>query len=189
MVGDLVQFECFDMREWLRVSKAWNGIQDGARTCTDDHVGSAELMPCPVGQCGLHSPGTDEASGAEDEFRSALFVIVEIQFVQGRYHPAFAVAHERHSDCEAFFSYAEVFTSANVRRNLRTVNNVLAGQTGNVGARSANVFAIDHCDTLSLRSKCPCSDSRSGAAAEDHKIEFFRFAALGRLSRRGLGLT
>src|SRR5439155_7888074 len=139
-------------------------------------------MPCSVGQCGLHSPGTDEASGAEDKFRSALFVIVEIQFVQGRYHPAFAVAHDRHSDCEAFFSYAEVFTSANVRCNPRTVNNVLTRQTGDVGARSTDVFAIDHRDTLPLRSKCPCGDSRSAAAADDHKIEFFPCVALSRLT-------
>src|SRR6267378_1469834 len=143
-------------------------------------------MPCSVGQCGLQSPGTDEASGAEDEVGSALLVIIEIQFVQARYHPAFAAAHERHSDCEAFFSNAEVFTSANVRCNPRTVNNVLAGQTGDIGARSANVFAIDHGDTLLLPSKSPCSDCRSRAAAQDHKIEFFRFAALRRLRRRNI---
>src|SRR6266404_87868 len=100
------------MRKWLRVSKTINGFWRCARACTDDHMDSAELAPCPIRKCSLQSPGTCEAAGAENEFRSGLFVIVEIHIVQARYHPAFTAAHRRHIDCEAVSGNAEVFTHA-----------------------------------------------------------------------------
>src|SRR6476646_3645753 len=178
MFRDLVQFECFDMREWLRLSKSWSRIQNGARTGTDDHIGSAELTLGSIAQCGLHRPVTDEASVATNEFRSSLFVLVEIEFVQARYHRPFAAAHRRHIDFEIIPNDAELFTSANVGCNLRTVNNVLARQTGDVRARSANIFAVDHCDTLSLPGKGPCRDGRSSATAQDYQVVFFNLIVL-----------
>src|SRR6478672_5392343 len=140
MFRDLVQFECFDMRERLRLSQSWSRIQNGARPGADDHIGSAELALRSIAQGSLQSPGTDKTSGATNEFRSGPFVIVEIEFVQARYHRAFAAAHRGHIDFEILPNDAEFFTSANVGCNLRTVNDVLARQTGDVGARSANVF-------------------------------------------------
>src|SRR4029077_4211919 len=115
MFGDLIQFECFHMREWLRVSKAGNWIERRARTCADDHVGSAELAPCAIWQRGLHSPRAGEVSIAENEFRSRLFIILEIQIVQSGHHSAFPAAHYSHIHCEIFAGDAELFASANVR--------------------------------------------------------------------------
>ena len=60
-----------------------------------------------------------------------------------------------------------------IRCNLRTVNNVLARETGNVRARSTDVFAVDRCDTLSLLGKGSGSDRCACATAEDQKIIFF----------------
>src|SRR5580765_1337040 len=178
MLRDLVQFECFDMCEWLRLSKAWSRIQNCARTGTDDYIGSAELALRSIAQCGLHRPVTDEASVATNEFRSSLFVIVEIEFVQARYHRAFAVAHGRHIDSEIIPNDAEFLTSANVGCDLRTVNDVLARETGDVRARSANVFAVDHRNTLSLPGKGPCRNGRTGATAEDYQVIFFNLIVL-----------
>src|SRR4029077_7888723 len=100
MFGDLVQFKCFDVREWMRLSKSWSRIQNCARTGTDDHIRSAELALCSIAQCGLHSPVTDKTPDSTNEFSSSLLVIVEIEFLQARYHRAFAAAHRRHIDFE-----------------------------------------------------------------------------------------
>jgi hypothetical protein len=54
------------------------------------------------------------------------------------------------------------------------VDDVLAGQAGNVRARSANVFALDDGDALSVSSKLPRSEGRPCAAAEDYRIKLFR---------------
>src|SRR5215510_13318273 len=158
MCGDFLQFECFDVCMGLRLNKARNGFEDGACPCVDDHIGASELTRCAVRKCGLQSLGANEASGAEDEFRAARLVVVEIYVIPARYHLAFAFAHSPHVDGEISFGDAELFTSAKVRSNLRTVNDVLAGQTGDVRARPADVLALDHRDTLSLLGKSPRSN-------------------------------
>src|SRR5262245_50761465 len=158
MFGYFIQFECFDVCKGLRINKARNWFEDSACTCVDDHMGSSESTRCSVRKCGLHACRADEASEDEDEFHAALLVVIEIHVSPARYHLAFAFAHSVHVDSEVSFDDAELFTSTKVRSNLRTVNDVLAGQTGDVRARPADVFALDHRDTLSLLGKSPRSD-------------------------------
>src|SRR5215510_9161971 len=124
MCGYFIQFECFNMCEGLRITKARNGFEHSPCSCVDDHMGASELTRCSVRQCGLHSLGANEAAGAEDEFRAARLVVVEIHVIPARYHPAFAFAHSAHVDGEVSFGDAELFTSAKVRSNLRTVTDV-----------------------------------------------------------------
>jgi hypothetical protein len=97
---------------------------------------------------------------------------------QARYHLAFAVAHGGHINPEPVPGYAELPAPAHVGGNLRRMNDVFAGQASDVGTRSSHVFPLDHRDMLSLSGEGPCSELRSGAAAEDHKIVFLgsRFA-------------
>ncbi len=54
------------------------------------------------------------------------------------------------------------------------MDDVLARQARDVGARPADVFAVDYRDALSFASKRPRSDGRAGAATENHEIKFFR---------------
>jgi hypothetical protein len=91
-----------------------------------------------------------------------------------RYHPAFALANSAHINGEVSVENAKLLASAKVRGNLRAMNNVLAGQTGDIRARSSNVFAFNNRDPLSLCSKRPRSNGRSRAAAKDHQIVIFR---------------
>src|ERR1700745_2692054 len=79
----------------------------------------------------------------------------EIGIVPARHHPAFPVPNRGHINGEISFGYSELFASAQVRCHPRTVNNVLARETGYVRARSADVFTVDRRDTLSLLSKGP----------------------------------
>jgi hypothetical protein len=60
------------------------------------------------------------------------------------------------------------------------VYDVLARQAGDVGARCADVFALNHCNAFSLLGKGPQSDFRSDAAADDDKIKSSGSISFGR---------
>ena len=94
----------------------------------------------------------------EDEFRSALFVIIQIHSIPPRDHAAFAFANSVHVDGEFSLGNAELFTPSNVRRDLGAMNDVLARQACNVRTRSADISTFNYGDALSLRRECPGSD-------------------------------
>src|SRR5580704_1620483 len=167
----------------LSIRKAGDWVKRSASARTDDHIRSAKSTDCSVRKCCLQSPGLNKSPEGGDEFCSSPFVVIYVHVVQARYHLAFAVTHLRHIEFEIFSSYAELFTSANVRRNLRTVNDVLAWQAGDVGTRSTNIFAFDHCHAPSFTRKGPRSKSRARAIAEDHKIVLFHSRILAQWSR------
>src|SRR5260370_6593656 len=169
-----IQFECFDMGEGLRFSKARNWFERSACAGVDDHIGSLELPGCSVRERGLQCSRADEAPGAEDEFSAGLLVVAEIHVIPIRYHFAFAFANSAHINAEVSLGDAELFASAKVRGHLRAVNDILARQTRDVWARTANVSALDHCDALSFAGKRPCCDRRSRAATENHQIKIFQ---------------
>ncbi len=102
----------------------------------------------------------------QNQYRSRVSVVFKVRVVEPAYHFAFAIADARHVDCEAVERYAKLFASANVGRDLRTVDDVFARQAGDVRARPANVFAIDDCDPLSFASKRPRSNGRTRATTE-----------------------
>src|SRR6266849_6288541 len=172
--GHFVEFERLDVREWLRVSQTRNGSQRGPRPGTDDHVRATQVAAGPVGESDLRRARSDEPSGAHNELRSRVPVIVQIHLVQARHHRALAVTDARHRNREAVVSDAELVTAAKVRGDLRTVDDVFAGQARDVRTRSTNVFALDDCDALSVSSKRPRSDSRPRAAPEHHQVKCFR---------------
>src|SRR6266480_8019249 len=165
MFGNAVKFECLNMGEGFRFTKTRDCSQGGSRTCTYDHVGAAQQTLGPIRESGLHSFRSDEPAGSsQNQYRSRVSVVFKVRVVEPAYHLAFAIADARHVDCEAVERDAKLFASANVGRDLRTVDDVFAWQAGDVRARAANVFAIDDCHALSLSSKRPGSDGRARAA-------------------------
>ena len=56
---------------------------------------------------------------------------------------------------ETVVSDPKLLASAKVGRNLRIVDDVLAGQARDVGAGPANVFAVDYGDAVAFSSKRP----------------------------------
>src|SRR5438105_1876345 len=122
MFGNLIEFECLDMRERLRFSKTRNCCQRGPRTGTDDYVGAAELTAGPVGESDLQCSRSYEPSGSQDELPSRVPVILQIHLVHARYHLALAVTDTGHINREAIASDAELLASAKVRCDLRTVD-------------------------------------------------------------------
>src|SRR5215467_10428258 len=161
------------MREWLRFRKPRNRCQGGPGPRTYDHVCAAQLTGGSVRESRLHGSRGYKSSGPEGELRACFPVIFHVHFVQTDNHFALAVTNARHIDRVAMISNAKCLASAKVRGHLRTVDDVLAWQARDVGARSADVFAVDDGDPLSLCSKRPCSNCGSGAAAENHEIVIF----------------
>src|SRR5215475_4732488 len=174
MFGNAVKFERLNMCEWFRFSKARDFLQGGSGTGTDDHVRAAQQTLGPVGERDLHGSRSDEPTGpSQNQYRTRVSVVFQIHLVEAGYHFAFALADARHVDCEAVERDAKLFASANVGRDLRAVDDVLARQTGDVRAGSANVFAIDYCDPFSFPSKRPRSNCRTRATTENDQIKLF----------------
>src|SRR5439155_2976113 len=68
----------------------------------------------------------------------------------------------------------ELVTAAKVRGDLRTVDDVFAGQARDVRTRSTKVLALDDGDALSVSRKRPGSNGRPRAPTEHHQVTCFR---------------
>src|SRR4029077_2527312 len=178
MFGDFIEFERLDVRERLCFSKTRNCFQCGPCAGADDHISTAELTSAPVGKGGLHSFRSNEPPGAQNELGARLPVILHIHLVQADDHLALAVSDARHLNRKAIVSNAKLFASEKVVHNFRAMDNILARKARNIGARAANILAIDDCDALAFASKRPRSDSRARAATENHQVELFRLHLL-----------
>src|SRR5271163_1973983 len=114
MPGNLVQFECLDVREWLRIGQAGNWFQCRPRTRAHDYIGSAEAASSSAGKSDFQSFWAYEASRPENKFRARLCVVVEIHFVQARYHRALSATHCCHVNPQAIREYAELLASTKI---------------------------------------------------------------------------
>src|SRR5215813_5942596 len=130
MLGNDIQFECFDMRERLRLSQTRNRFYRRARTRTNNHLVPMDSANCSIRLCDLQCSRTNEAAGPQDEFHPALLKNVEMNIDRVGYHPALAVTHSRHIDSELVNRDAELSTPAHVRGDLRTMYDVFTGQAG-----------------------------------------------------------
>jgi hypothetical protein len=133
-------------------------------------IGSAEAANRSTSNSDFQSFRAYEASRPKNEFRACLLVVVKIDIVQIRYHAAFSGEDCWHVNAEAVREHAELLASTKIRRYPGTLKNVLTRQTGDVGARSAYVLALNHRNTLPLTGKRPCGNRRSCAAAEDYHV-------------------
>src|SRR5580692_4103769 len=93
---------------------------------------------------------------------------------QARHHRAFSLADTGHLDRESFVIDTELLSLAEVTSDFGAVDNVLAGQAGDVRAGATDVFAFNHGYPASLLPKSPGRQFPSGPATENHYIIFFR---------------
>src|SRR5262245_11675778 len=134
MLGDLTQFECLNMCEWFRLSQTGNCVYRGVRAGTDNHLFPTDLATCSILQCDIECSRACEAARPENEFHTAFLENVEMNIDRVGYHPALAFTHGGHIDSKTVDRDAELLTPAYVRGDLRTMNDVFAGQAGDVVA-------------------------------------------------------
>jgi len=182
MLGHFIQFQCFHMRQRLRVGNSRDRLDDRVRASADDDVGSAKLSPRPIRKRDFQSSRTNEASDAEDQLRAAALEILQVHLVQAPHHSAFARQHRRHVNRRTRLCDSAAFRSAKVGRNLCAVDDVFARKARDVRARSADEFSLDDGDTLSVAGKRPRSERRSRPVPEDNQIVLFRLRLLRYLS-------
>src|SRR5215471_4363790 len=162
MFGHPVKFECLNMRKRFRFNKPRDRFQAGSRTRADDHVGAAQQTLGSIGESNFYSSRRDEPTGpSQNQYRSGVSVAFKVHVVETGHHLALALADIRHLDCEVVVSDAKLCASANVGCDLRAVDDVLARETRDVRARSANIFAVDYNDVFSFASKRPRSNGRT----------------------------
>src|SRR5262249_2144057 len=113
--GDLVELKSFDMCERLPFGETRYWFQCSVSAGVDDHICSSQLARCPVRKSSLDCFGPDEASGPENQFRTALFVVLQIDVIPARHHPAFPFANLAHINGEVSVDDPELATSPEVR--------------------------------------------------------------------------
>src|SRR5262249_48320191 len=82
MFRNPVEFECFNVSEWLGLCEPRNGGYRSVSPGTNNHVRSAQLAYTSVTQRDFYGLGSDESSGPKDQLRSGLLVIFQVHFVQ-----------------------------------------------------------------------------------------------------------
>ena len=177
VLRDVIEFQCLDVRERPRLDQPRNRFQRGPRARIDDDILAAKRARPAVGQLNLDGLGGDETPRTHNQFRAALPVMVEMDVDKVLDHLALAFAHRRHVDADIVFADAELLAAIKERGDLGAVDDVLAGQARDVGARAAHIFALDHHDALSLLGGSPGNQFSAGAAAEHDEIIFFRMGA------------
>src|SRR5262249_23623950 len=144
----------------------------------DDHISSPESTRCSIRKYDFDRSWTDKATGAENEFRSALPIIFQIDVIPVRHHSAFALTYGAHVDSEISLRYPKLFTSPEMGSALCTMDDVLARQTGDVRTRATDIFALDDRNTLSFAGKSPRGDCSTRATAKDQQVIFVNLTVL-----------
>src|SRR6516164_4244869 len=135
MFRNFIEFECFDMRERLRINKTGNRSQRSPRTGADDDIRAKQLTCGPVGKSDLDSSGSYKpASSSQYQDCACVLVVLQIHLVQAGHHLALALTDAGHINREAVVSDAKFLASAKVGCDFRTVDDVLAWQAGDVRA-------------------------------------------------------
>jgi hypothetical protein len=174
VAGNVIKLQRLDMRERTGLAQARHGVDFRSRPCVDDHVRAAQHARAAAAERDFNRARRDETAAAEDELRARLVVNVDVHVDQAGDHLAFALAHGAHVDVGIALGDAELRAAEEIRGDLRAVDEILARQARDVGARAADPPALDDGNTLSLAREGPREIFAAFAAAEDNKIVFFR---------------
>src|SRR6185437_13866865 len=117
-----------------------------------DHDGPAAERAGPARvERDLEGPRRDEAPVAHDELGAALPVLLEVERDQPVHHRPLAVADGGHVDLPVTAADPELGAAAEVVRDLRAVDHVLAREARDVGAGPADIAPLDDGQALPLR--------------------------------------
>src|SRR5437667_11064006 len=82
-------------------------------------------------------------------------------------HPALALTHGWHIDFPVILGDSEFLASPEVRSDFRATDDILAGKTGDVGARTSDIFSLNDGSLHPLPGQRP-GDIFAGFAAAQH---------------------
>src|SRR5467141_3154922 len=89
-------------------------------------------------------------------------------------HLALALTHGWHIDFPVVLGDSEFLASAEVRGDFGAMDDILARKTGDVGARTSDIFSFNDGSLHALPGQCPGDVFAGFAAAQHEEIVFFR---------------
>src|SRR3989449_5252839 len=89
-------------------------------------------------------------------------------------HLALALTHGWHIDFPVSLGDSEFLASSEVRSDFRAMDDILAGKTGDVGARTSDIFSLNDGSLHPLPGQRPGDIFAGFAAAQHEEIVFFR---------------
>src|SRR5262249_11727376 len=95
-------------------------------------------------------------------------------------HFALALTYDRHAYIPTVFGDPEFLAALEIGSDLGAVDNVLARQTGDVGAGASDIFSLDHGSLHSLFGECPGEEFTCFPTSQDQEVISLRFLFLCR---------
>src|SRR5262245_57330211 len=174
MLWDMIELQRFNVRQRHRFQKSWNRLQRCACTGVNDYVLAAECTRATVVERHFDGFWRNKPSCAHNKLRATLAVIFEMDVDQILNHLPFAFAHSTHIDSNVLLADAKFLATEEERSHLRAVDDVLAWQAGDVGARTTHVSALDDDYALARLRGGPRDELAADATAENNEIVMFR---------------
>ena len=170
---DAVEFEGLDVREGSGLRETGYPRKGRTRSGADDNFVAANDANVALWCSDLKSLRLDEARRANEQLSAAPGELFEVHSDEAGDHEALALADGSHVDEDVVLANAELFAAEEVGGDLGAVNDVLAGQTSDVGARATNIFALHKDYASSHLGHCPGEELAPFAASENDKIVAF----------------
>src|ERR1700744_2495316 len=96
MVRNDIEFQSFDISQWIRRSQPWCVVDKSTATRTDYYLFTLEQPGPTAASRDLYPPRPNEASSAEDHFFISHMNRGGVAVDFAGEHPAFAIAHAGH---------------------------------------------------------------------------------------------
>jgi hypothetical protein len=143
MFRNTIEFESFHVSHRFRGRESGNVRYGGMSAQVQEDAVCGQKPGIPLARFYFNGFRTGEPSLAEDQFRSAVFVPAEMPSDLVVDHGAFASPNTLHADVSRLHLNAEFRGPRYERRDFGAVDDVLAGQTRDIRARSADPFPLD----------------------------------------------
>src|SRR5258708_14619358 len=174
MFRNSIKFQCSDMGEGFRFSKAGSGIDSRPGSRVDDDPLCSKQAFAAFSKANVDGSGSNKASRAHDQFGTALFVQLKVHLDQACNHLALASAHRLHVNFPILLGNSEFLTSLEIGRDFGAMNNVLARKARNIRAGTSNVLPLKDNGLHPLFGHYPGDVLACFSAAEHKEIIFFR---------------
>ena len=137
VLGKDVEFEGFDVRHGRGFGEAGDGIDGGVRAGVEEDTVGAEGAGATCVECDFDGFFSDEAAEAHDDLGVAFGVVAEVHVAKAVDHALAAGADPHHIDVPVAVDDAELGAVLEERGDFGGVDDVFAGQAGDVGAGAA----------------------------------------------------
>ena len=173
MLRDAIEIESFDVRHGIGGGHPGSFGDGGAGTEVEEDAIAFDDARAAGIQGNFHFLGGDKARRAHDQLRARLFIKFQVDLDVAFDHFAFAALDAGHIGGERAEIEAEFGGARGVGVHFGALNNVFAGQAGDVGAGAADKFAFYDCGTMAFAGEGPGDVLPCFPASDDEMFVVF----------------